>query len=351
LEYRFLGNTGLRVSALSFGAVTFGGEGQWYDRVGDTQVPEARELLSVAIDAGVNLVDTADGYSFGRSEEILGEALSGRRDKVLVATKVHARMSPDPNDVGLSRHHIMHACEASLRRLKTDYIDIYQAHTFDGIASVEETLCAFGDLVRQGKVRYIGCSNFSGWHLMKSLAISERAGLERYVSLQAYYSLLCRDLEHELLPLCLDQGVGILIWSPLAGGFLTGKFRRGAEAPGDTRVGSVGFPELDFEHGYDVIEAVDEIALERNVSVAEVALNWLLTRPGVSSLIVGARNREQLETNLRAVEWRLSTDEIERLNRVSERPLPYPYWHAHRYNSERLDETRRIAARAEPPPG
>jgi aryl-alcohol dehydrogenase-like predicted oxidoreductase len=351
MEYRYLGKTGLGVSALSFGALTFGGEGPWYDQVGNTQVPTARELLSVAIDAGVNLVDTADGYSFGRSEEILGEALGGRRDEVLIATKLHARMSPDPNDLGLSRHHIVRACEASLRRLRTDHIDIYQAHSFDAVAGVEESLRAFDDLVRQGKVRYVGCSNFSGWHLMKSLAISERAGLERYASLQAYYSLLCRDLEHELVPLCLDQSVGILVFSPLAGGFLSGKFRRGAAAPDGTRVGSVGFPELDYEHGYAVVEVVDEIARERGVSVAEVSLNWLLRRPGVTSVIVGARDREQLEANLRAVEWELSDEEVERLNRASERPLPYPYWHAHRYNVERQDETRRIGARAEPPPG
>jgi aryl-alcohol dehydrogenase-like predicted oxidoreductase len=335
MEYRYLAGTGLRVSALSFGTVTFGGKGDWYDKVGGTQVGEARELLSIAIDAGINLIDSADSYSGGLSEEILGEALGTRRDSVLLATKLQPRMSADVNDIGLSRHHIMRACEASLRRLRTDRIDLYQIHAFDALTDVDLTLGALTDLVRQGKVRYIGCSNLSAWHIMKSLASSERRGLERFVVSQSYYSLLCRDLEHEVLPLCLDQGLGVLVWSPLAGGFLSGKFTRENEWPANTRIATAGFPELDLDHAFAVVEVASTLASQRGVTVAEVSLNWLLERRGVTSLILGARNREQLEINLRALSWRLSAEELDRLDRASARPMPYPYWHQFHYNSER----------------
>ncbi len=338
MEYRTLGRTGLKVSVFSFGTMTFGGT-DWFESVGNTQVDEARELLALAIDAGVNLVDTADVYSLGLSEEILGKALGSRRDEVLLATKLHFRMGDGPNDLGQSRHHIVRAVEASLRRLGTDHIDLYQVHGFDGMTAVEETLSALDDLVRSGKVRYIGCSNLSGWHLMKSLAASDARGLARYCSLQAYYSLVGRELEHELVPLCLDQELGILVWSPLTSGFLGGRFRRGEARPDDTRFGQSGFPgKLDLEQGYDVLDVLERIAGERGASVAEVALKWLLGRPGVTSIIVGARNRDQLERNLRAVTWELEPDELAELSRVSAPALPYPYWHQQIYNSERLHE-------------
>jgi aryl-alcohol dehydrogenase-like predicted oxidoreductase len=335
MEYRLLGDTGLLVSALSFGAVTFGGKGAWYELTGATQVSEARELVSIALDSGINMFDTADGYSGGLSEEILGQALGSRRDGVLLSTKVHARIGPDVNDVGSSRHHILRACEASLKRLGTDHVDLYQVHGFDGLTDVAETLCALDDLVRQGKVRYTGCSNFSGWQLMKSLAVADNRQLGRYKVLQAYYSLLCRDAEHELIPLCLDQGVGLTVWSPLAGGFLSGKFRRDEEWPADTRVGTAGFPELDVEHGYRVLDVVEEIARERGVTAAEISLNWLLRKQGITSVITGARTRGQLEINLRAATWQLTGEQLDRLDQVSSRPLPYPYWHQFHYNAER----------------
>ena len=334
METRYVGQTGLKVSALSFGAMSFGGVGG-FAAVADTQLDEARALVDQCIDGGVNLFDTADIYSGGRSEEILGAALGAKRPRVLLATKLHARMSDEANDVGLSRHHIVRACEASLRRLGTDWIDLYQVHGWDGLTAVEETLRALDDLVRAGKVRYVGCSNFSGWQLMKSLAVSDQRNLSRYALLQAYYSLVGRDLEHELQPLCLAERVGLLVWSPLAFGFLGGKYRRGEAAPADARLSQWGAPGTIDEQSWAVLDEVRRIAAARDRSPAQVALNWLLGRPAVTSVIVGARDSRQLADNLQAVSWRLSDEEVTALDRVSARPLPYPYWHQQKYNRER----------------
>jgi aryl-alcohol dehydrogenase-like predicted oxidoreductase len=335
MDYRFLGKSGLRVSSLSFGTMTFGG-GEFFEHMGATQVKEATRLVDICIDAGVNLFDTADVYSKGKSEEILGKAIAHRRQEVLIATKAFARMGEGANDVGLSRHHLIRACEASLRRLGTDYIDLYQVHNFDALTPLEETLAALDDLVRSGKVRYIGCSNYSGWHLMKALAVSEQKGLERYVSQQMYYSLVARELEYELIPLGLDQGVGVLVWSPLAFGFLSGKYRRGQPEPEATRRAKLGdVSTMDLEKGYDIVEVLSEIASDRQVTVPQVALNWLLHQPGISSVIIGARNEEQLKDNLRTATWTLTDEEIKRLNHVSAVPEIYPYWHQHKYGAER----------------
>jgi aryl-alcohol dehydrogenase-like predicted oxidoreductase len=335
METRPLGCTGLRVSALSFGAMSFGGVGG-FAAVAAQEGDEARALVDQCIDAGVNLFDTADVYSAGRSEEILGRALGDKRKHVVVATKLHARMSDAPGDVGLSRDWIVRACEASLRRLGTDWIDLYQAHGFDGLVPVEETARAFDDLVRAGKVRHVGCSNFSGWHLMKALGTSQRLGLARYESLQAYYSLVSRDLEHELLPACRAENVGVLVWSPLAFGFLGGKYRRGETAPADARLSQWGAPGTIDDASWAVLDEVRRVAEGRGVSTAQVALAWLVGRAGVTSVIVGARDARQLADNLRAAEWTLSDDERARLDAVSARPLPYPYWHQDRFNKERL---------------
>jgi len=334
METRLLGGTGLRVSALSFGAMSFGGVGG-FAAVAAQDGDEARALVDQCIDAGVNLFDTADIYSMGRSEEILGRALGDKRSRVVVATKLHARLSDDVNDVGLSRHHIVRACEASLRRLGTDWIDLYQAHGFDALTPVEETARAFEDLMRAGKVRYVGCSNFSGWQLMKAQAASERLGVARYEALQAYYSLVGRDLEHELLPACRSERVGVLVWSPLAFGLLGGRYRRGEKAPEDLRVAQWGTPGTIDEQSWAVVDEVRRVAGARGVSPAQVALNWLLRRPGVTSVIVGARNARQLGDNLQSANWALGAEEMAQLDRVSERALPYPYWHQRKYNSER----------------
>lgn len=336
MEMRLLGGSGLKVSALSLGTMTFGGQGR-FAHMGNLDAAGATHMVDACLETGVNLFDTADAYSQGLSEEILGEALGARRDDVLVATKLNARMGTGANDVGQSRHHILRACEASLRRLGTDHIDLYQVHGIDELTPFEESLRALDDLVRAGKVRYIGCSNYSGWHLMKALATADRRGLERYVSLQAYYNLVARELEHELIPLSLDQGVGVLVWSPLGAGFLTGKERRGQDMPANTRRAALGDPgTIDREQGYAVIDALDEIAKERGVSIPQVAINWLLRRPGVTSVVIGARTMEQLTDNLAAASWELADDEVRRLDEVSARPLPYPYWHQRKFNSERL---------------
>ncbi|MCU1281470.1 MAG: putative oxidoreductase [bacterium] len=337
METRLLGRTGLRVSALSFGAMSFGGVGG-FAAVARQEGDEARALVDQCIDAGVNLFDTADIYSAGRSEEILGRALGDKRGRVLVATKLHARMSDDVNDVGLSRHHIVRSCEASLRRLGSDWIDLYQVHGWDGLTAVDETLRAFEDLVRAGKVRYLGCSNLSGWQLMKSLATAERLGTSRYEALQAYYSLVGRDLEHELVPACRAESVGILVWSPLAFGFLGGKYRRGEPAPEDARLSQWGTPGNIDEQSWATLDEVRRIAEAHAVSPAQVALNWLLRRPAVTSVIVGARNARQLADNLQAASWALSDEERARLDAASARPLPYPYWHQQKYGRERMPE-------------
>ena len=337
MEMRLLGNSGLKVSTLALGTVTFGGEGERAERVGGVDAIEARRMLDVCIEHGVNLFDTADVYSQGHSEEVLGKALEDRRQQVLIATKVFGRMGGDANDAGLSRHHIQRACEASLRRLNTDYIDLYQAHGFDALTPIEETLSAFDNLIQAGKVRYIGCSNYSGWHLMKALSISERHNYVRYISHQAYYSLVGRELEHELIPLSLDQNVGILVWGPLAQGFLTGKFRRGGDTPALSRYAHNAEPPLHMPENqvYDIVERLTAIAQEHNVSVTQVAINWTKQKRGVSSVLFGARTMEQLRDNLNAATWQLSDDEMQSLDAISQMPVPYPYWHQQKYGIER----------------
>jgi aryl-alcohol dehydrogenase-like predicted oxidoreductase len=337
MQYRQLGSSGLRVSTLTLGTMGFGGTG-WASPVGQIGVAGAREQIAIARDAGVNLIDTADVYSSGLSEEILGEALGGDRDEVLIATKVRMPMGDGPNDAGLSRHHIIRSAEASLRRLRTDHIDLYQVHEWDGQTPLEETLTALDDLVRSGKVRYIGASNYAGWHLMKALGISERRRLERFVSQQIYYSLQNRDAEAELVPVALDQGLGILVWSPLAGGLLSGKYRRGVTAPAGSRHLSEWDepPVNDEDKLYDVIEVAVEIGKAHGVSAAPVALAYTLAKPAVTSLIVGARTAEQLRDNLAAADLQLSADEIARLDQVSGEPLRYPYWHQANTSSDRL---------------
>jgi aryl-alcohol dehydrogenase-like predicted oxidoreductase len=328
MQYRQLGSSGLRVSTITLGTMGFGGTG-WASPIGHLDVDAARRQIDMARDAGVNLIDTADVYSNGLSEEILGEALGRNRDDVLIATKVRGGMGEGPNDGGLSRHHIIRAAEASLRRLGTDYIDLYQLHGWDGSTPLEETLAALDDLVRSGKVRYIGASNFSGWHLMKALCASDKQGFERFASQQIYYSLQSRDAENELVPITLDQGLGILVWSPLAGGLLTGKYRRGQDAPEGSRrfEGWSEPPIYDEDRLYDTIEVLVEIANDRDASATQVGLAWTLAKPGVTSVIVGARTEEQLNDSLRSADLKLTDAEIARLDNVSATPLPYPYWH------------------------
>src|SRR3954466_1304843 len=306
MEYRQLGHSGLRVSALTLGTMTFGGRDK-FASVGSTDVEGGTRQVDMCLDAGVNLIDTADVYSAGLSEEIVGRTIRGRRDRVLLATKARMPMGEGPNDAGLSRHHLIRSCEASLRRLGTDYIDLYQVHEWDGATPLEETLDALDHLVRSGKVRYVGCSNYAGWHLRKALGISERRGLQRFVSQQIYYSLQARDAEYELVPVALDQGVGILVWSPLAGGLLSGKYRRGDQGPeGSRHLTDWNEPPVrDEEQTYDIIDALVEIAESHDASPAQVALAWLLGRPGVTSLVVGARTEEQLADNLGAVDLTL----------------------------------------------
>ena len=337
MEYRQLGRSGLKVSVLTMGTMTFGGGGA-FAKVGSTQVEDAREQIDLCLEAGVNLIDTSDVYSGGASEEIVGEVLDGRRDDVLLTSKVRFPVGEGPNDKGLSRHHIMRACEASLRRLRTDYLDLYQLHEWDGLTPLEETLAALDTLVQSGKVRYVGASNFSAWHLMKALGISERDGLPRLVSQQVYYSLQGREIEYELVPLSIDQGVGILVWSPLAGGLLSGKYRRGQAAPeGSRHLTDWNEPPVRDEDGlYDTVDVLVDIASGRGVPPAQVALAYLLTKPAVTSLVIGARTTEQLKQNLAATELDLAGEELARLDEVSRPPLLYPYWHQAKTASDRL---------------
>ncbi|HEY0542494.1 MAG TPA: aldo/keto reductase [Actinoallomurus sp.] len=337
MEYRQLGRSGLRVSSLTMGTMTFGGQGD-FANVGTTDTDEARRQVDLCLDAGINLIDTADVYSNGRSEEIVGEVIKGRRDDVLLATKVRMPMGPGPNDAGLSRHHIVEGCEASLRRLGTDHIDLYQVHEWDGVTPLEETLEALDSLVASGKVRYVGASNYTGWQLMKALGTSDRLGHERFVSQQIYYSLQARDAEYELVPAAIDQGLGILVWSPLAGGLLSGKYRRGQTPPeGSRQLTDWNEPPVyDEDKLYDTIEVLVEIADGHGVSAAQVALAWLLGRPAVTSLVIGARTTEQLTDNLAAAELTLSEDERARLDEVSAMPLNYPYWHQANTAQDRL---------------
>ena len=329
MEYRQLGYSGLKVSALSFGTGTFGGGNEFFQAWGQTDATEATRLVSICLDAGLNLFDTANVYSNGLSEEILGKAIHGRRDKVLISTKATFPMGGGTNELGSSRHHLTKQVEASLRRLGTDYIDIYHMHGFDAVTPIEETLDTLTSFVRQGKVLYIACSNFSGWHLMKSLAISKQYGWERYVAHQVYYSLVGREYEWELMPLGLDQRVSALVWSPLGWGRLTGKIRRGQPLPEKSRLHKTAEngPPVQDEYLYTVVDALEQVAKETGKTVPQIALNWLLQRPTVASVIIGARNEEQLKQNLAAVEWKLTPEQVAKLDAASAVTPVYPYWH------------------------
>jgi aryl-alcohol dehydrogenase-like predicted oxidoreductase len=342
MEYKQLGHSGLRVSRLTLGTMTFGGQGMFRD-AGNTDIDGAKRQIDMALDAGVNLVDTADVYSQGVSEELVGQALSSRRNRTLIATKARFAMGPGPNDQGLSRHHLIEACEASLRRLQTDHIDLYQLHQWDGQTRLEETLDALDHLLRSGKIRYAGCSNFAGWQVMKALGIAKASGLPAFVSQQVYLSLQERSAEYEIVPSAIDQGLGLLIWSPLAGGWLSGKYRRDQPPPPGSRHTTKWSepPIYDQDKLYDTIETLVAIAEERGVSPAKVALAWLLDRPGVTSVIVGARSDAQLADNLGAADLKLSTEEHARLEKVSRPPLIYPHWHQRINISDRLGEAER----------
>ncbi|KQT46326.1 aldo/keto reductase [Aureimonas sp. Leaf454] len=342
METRHLGRSGLRVPVLSLGTGTFGGANEFFQRWGAVDVAGASRLVDICLEAGMNFFDTADIYSGGMAEEILGEALKGRRDRALISTKATFRNGEGANDVGSSRRHLVEACEASLKRLGTDHVDVYFLHGFDALTPLDETLRALDDLITAGKIGYIGASNFSGWHLMKALATSERYGLARHVAYQGYYSLIGRDYEWELMPLGLDQGVGLMVWSPLGWGRLTGKIRRG-ETAGAGRIasgGAVGGPPVSDDHVYDVVDALDVVAQETGKTVPQVALAWLLSRPTVCNLVVGARNEEQLRQNLGAVGWSLSPDQIERLDKASHRDPIYPYWHQKDFDERNPKPTR-----------
>ena len=339
MEYRLLGRSGLKISTLTMGTMTFGGVG-WAKQVGGLGVSEAKRLVDLCLDAGVNLIDTADVYSGGVCEEIIGEILGGKRkDGVLLATKARFRMGEGPNDVGSSRQHLIAACEASLRRMKTDVIDLYQLHEWDGQTPLEETMEALDTLVRDGKVRYIGCSNFSGWHIMKALGVSEKDKRQRFVSQQIHYTLEARDAEYELLPVSIDQGLGALIWSPLAGGLLSGKHRRNQGTPEGTRqfAGWTEPPIRDENRLWNIVDTLASIADSRGVSAAQVAISWLLGRKAVTSVVIGGRTEAQFKDNLAAADLKLTTDERNRLDDVSVPPIIYPYWHQ-LYGSDRLSE-------------
>jgi len=334
MEYRLLGGSGLKVPALSFGTGTFGGSNDFFKAWGSTDVEEARRLIDICLEAGVNLFDTADIYSDGHSEEVLGKALDGKRDRALISTKTTFRLGDGPNDVGSSRYHLRRALEASLRRLGTDYVDIYHLHGFDALTPVEEVQDTLNTFVREGKVRYIAASNFSGWHLMKSLAVAERYGWTRFVAHQVYYSLIGREYEWELMPLGLDQKVGALVWSPLGWGRLTGKIRRGQPLPEVSRLHKTAEmgPQVSDEHLYKVVDALDKVAAETGKTVPQVALNWLLQRPTISSVIFGARTEEQLRQNLVAVGWNLTAEQVVTLDKASATQPVYPYWHQRQFS-------------------
>ncbi|MBD3291100.1 aldo/keto reductase [candidate division KSB1 bacterium] len=338
MKYKRLGRTGLLVSELCFGTMTFAGKGFWKS-IGQQPQEVANNLVAKALDAGINFFDTANVYSEGESEKMLGKALGKRRQDVVVATKVHGRMGPGANEAGLSRVHIMRAVEDSLKRLGTDYIDLYQIHGFDPLTPLEETLRALDDLVRSGKVRYIGCSNLAAWQLMKSLWISDVNNLHRFETLQAYYTIAGRDLEREVVPLLQDQQLGLLVWSPLAGGLLSGKFHREGEGPEDARRSDFDFPPVNRERAFNVVDVMREIAADHDVSVAQIALSWLLYQPVVTSVIIGAKNEEQLADNLGAPEVMLSADELARLDDVSALPQEYPGWMVSRQSQNRVPQS------------
>ncbi len=328
MEYRLLPGSGLKVSALSFGSATFGGANEFFRAWGSTQEDEGRRLVDVCIDAGINLFDTANGYSDGRAEEILGAALKGRRDRVLISTKAWFPTGPGPNDMGSSRLHLRRAVEDSLRRLGTDYIDLYHLHGFDALTPIEETQETLDTLVREGKLRYTACSNFTGWQLMKSLAVADRHGWPRFAAHQVYYSLVGREYEWELMALGKEERIGALIWSPLGWGRLTGKIRRGHPMPEQSRLPQTAAagPPVDQELLYKVVDALDVLAKETGKTIPQIALNWLLQRPTVSSVIVGARNEEQLKQNLGAAGWSLTAEQVKKLDDASAVTPVYPYW-------------------------
>ena len=340
MEYRLLGRSGLKVSTVTMGTMTFGGVG-WAKTVGDLGVQEARRMVDICLDAGVNLIDTANVYSNGESERIIGEVLGDKRpDGVLLATKARFGMGDGPNDRGLSRYHLIRECEASLQRMKTDVIDLYQVHEWDGQTPLEETMEALDTLIKQGKVRYVGCSNYSGWHIMKALGIANEYKYQRFVSQQIHYTLEARDAEFELLPISLDQGLGVLVWSPLAGGLLSGKHRRNQAAPEGTRqfAGWTEPPIRDEDRLWNIVETLVSVAESRNVSAAQVALAWLLGRQAVTSVIIGGRTEAQFKDNLAAADLKLSAEERKRLDDVSLPQLLYPYWHQRNTASDRLGE-------------
>ncbi|MBU9174258.1 aldo/keto reductase [Burkholderia gladioli] len=329
MEYRHLGASGFKVPVLSFGTGTFGGKGELFQAWGETDVAEARKLVDICLDSGLTMFDSADIYSGGASESILGEALKGRRDKALISTKATFRFDDGPNNVGSSRFHLIRAVDSALKRLQTDYIDLFQLHGFDARTPVQEVLSTLDDLVRAGKIRYTGVSNFSGWHLMKSLDVADRYGYPRYVANQTYYSLIGRDYEWELMPLGIDQGVGAVVWSPLGWGRLTGKIRRGQPLPELSRLHKTADygPPVPDEYLYRVVDALDEIAAETGKTIPQIALNWLLQRPTVATVLIGARNEEQLRQNLGAVGWSLTPEQVARLDEASRVRPVYPYWH------------------------
>ena len=342
MEYKQFGKTGIFVSELCFGTMTFGGKGFW-SVIGQLPQEAADNLIARVLDAGINFIDTANIYSEGESEKILGKALGKRRKEVVLATKVFGRMGPGPNEVGLSRRHIMQAVDDSLTRLGTDYIDLYQIHGFDAVTPIEETLRALDHLVRAGKVRYIGCSNLAAWQIMKSLWISDKYNLHRFESLQAYYTIAGRDLERDIVPVLQDQQMGLMVWSPLAGGLLTGKYYRDGKGPEKARRADFDFPPVNKERAFNVVDMMREMAQEKNVTVAQIALSWLLHQPVVTSVIVGAKTPEQLADNLSAPEVRLSDEDLARLSKVSDLPAEYPGWMLQRQSMNRLPETPRDA--------
>ncbi|KZB54706.1 aldo/keto reductase [Thalassospira xiamenensis] len=328
MEYRQLGNSGLRVPALSFGAGTFGGQGPLFGAWGTIDAREASRMIDISLEAGLNMFDSADVYSDGASEQVLGEAIKGRRDRIILSTKLALPVGDGPNDFGTSRHRLITATDAALKRLGTDYIDLLQLHAFDAFTPIEEVLSTLDDLVRAGKLRYIGASNFAGWQIMKSLAVSDRLGYSRYVAHQVYYSLVGRDYEWDLMPLAQDQGLGALVWSPLGWGRLTGKIRRGTSIPDGSRLHETAQfgPPVEEDHLYDIVDVLDELSAETGRTVPQIAINWLLQRPTVASVIIGARNEQQLRDNLGAVGWSLSSEQIARLDAISKRQPPYPHY-------------------------
>ncbi len=335
MEHRLLGRSGFSVPVLTLGTAGFGGDSEFARAWSSTQASDAKRLVDICLEHGLSMFDSADGYGGGDAEQILGQTIKGRRDKVLISTKATFPTGSGPNEVGSSRFHLLETVERSLRRLGTDYIDLFQLHGFDAKTPVEETLRVLDDLVTAGKIRYIGCSNFSGWHLMKSLSVSERYGWARYVAHQAYYSLVSRDYEWELMPLAVDQGIGTVVWSPLGWGRLTGKIRRDQPRPRVSRlpVTAAAGPPVSDEHLYTVVDAIDEIAAETGKTVPQIAINWLLQRPTVSTVIIGARNQEQLLQNIESVGWNLTPDQVARLDSATDTAWPYPYWHQRSFKS------------------